>query len=189
LDVAAGTHAYAVKESIPSLNIGGADCTIEFKMASPTKDYFNTMMSETNSSSTNHWNFAMLINGLYDGYKASDSLADYAKRQSGVSEAPAGFDGGIAHTYRVVRSNGATQLHLDGNPTPLLTLQGGVGAAGDGANLEWGFFAPSGSSATFDAYYLKVATGAYAPVPEPSTFALLMAGVVGFVAYAWRKRR
>lgn len=32
-------------------------------------------------------------------------------------------------------------------------------------------------------------TGAYAPVPEPSTIALLVTGLIGLLAYAWRKRK
>jgi hypothetical protein len=37
--------------------------------------------------------------------------------------------------------------------------------------------------------YVRITSGAFAPVPEPGTCVLLTTGLLGLVAYAWRKRR
>jgi hypothetical protein len=37
--------------------------------------------------------------------------------------------------------------------------------------------------------YIRLTAGAYAPTPEPTTFALLVTGMIGLLAYAWRKRK
>jgi hypothetical protein len=41
---------------------------------------------------------------------------------------------------------------------------------------------------TADVDYLRFTAGAYEPLPEPSSMALLTAGLIGLLAYAWRKR-
>ena len=47
----------------------------------------------------------------------------------------------------------------------------------------------SGATAgTFEIDYLRFTDGAFAPVPEPSTF-VLATGVLGLLAYAWRRRK
>jgi hypothetical protein len=37
--------------------------------------------------------------------------------------------------------------------------------------------------------YLRIATGAYAPVPEPATAMIVTTGAIGILAYAWRRRK
>jgi hypothetical protein len=37
--------------------------------------------------------------------------------------------------------------------------------------------------------YIRITSGAFAPVPEPSTIVLALAGVIGLLAYAWRRER
>jgi hypothetical protein len=55
-------------------------------------------------------------------------------------------------------------------------------AAGRSLSGNWGAFAYTGNTMSWD--YVATST-----VPEPSTIALLMTGVFGLLAYAWRKRR
>lgn len=42
---------------------------------------------------------------------------------------------------------------------------------------------------TAEVDYLRLTSGAWAPVPEPSTLTLLVAGLFGLLAYAWRRRK
>ncbi|MCD4727530.1 MAG: PEP-CTERM sorting domain-containing protein [Pirellulales bacterium] len=42
---------------------------------------------------------------------------------------------------------------------------------------------------TFDVDYFRFTDGAYAPIPEPGTLALLVTGLIGLLCYAWRKRK
>jgi hypothetical protein len=54
----------------------------------------------------------------------------------------------------------------------------------------WSPFVPT--DLTYDgsfASFTTTALGTYAVVPEPGTLALLATGVLGLLAYAWRKRR
>ena len=48
---------------------------------------------------------------------------------------------------------------------------------------------PSGyESNTGQIEYIRIQSGAYAPVPEPTALVMLVTGVIGLLAYAWRKR-
>ncbi len=42
---------------------------------------------------------------------------------------------------------------------------------------------------TAEVDYVRFTKGAYAPIPEPSTVALLATGLIGLLCYAWRKRK
>lgn len=60
---------------------------------------------------------------------------------------------------------------------------------------NWGNYAnvfgtPSGfETCNGEIDYVRLQSGAYAPVPEPTTLVLLVTGVIGLLAYAWRKRK
>ena len=45
------------------------------------------------------------------------------------------------------------------------------------------------TNGTVEYDYIRITDGAYAPVPEPSTLVLLLAGFAGSLACAWRKRK
>jgi hypothetical protein len=182
---------YQTKATIAGMVTGNANYTMEYKLAATAKSEVDLFASETNSYSTSSWNHIIQLNGVYNGHQ-DNALVDYnwgketGNRDS--SQAPAGFDGGIAHTYRLVRDTGVTSLYLDGNVTPAITMAAGSsGASADSMNLFWGFAQNASQSVGVDMYYLRIANGTF--VPEPSSLSMLCAGVFGLVAYAWRKRR
>ena len=101
------------------------------------------------------------------------------------------------HVFRIVGlANGAGYyLYRDGT---LLKYNGSALLSNTGSTEGWDFnrfgygdISGSGSTLGGTVYYdyIRIAAGAYAPVPEPSTFAMLAAGLVGLLAYAWRKRK
>jgi hypothetical protein len=196
LAVASGT-SYMVRPTMPTLPTDNSDITIEFKVAALGNNRILAGFADKPSSP--NYNHFFLINGVTypDGSGRSaalqaDTLTDY-NAAIGSTMTPSGFEGDAAHTYRLIRhdfgSGTATTLYLDNNPTAIGTLISSSGpGGGDNVTWEWGFFG-DGGSASYDVYYAKVATGAYVPTPEPSTFAMMVAGVIGLIAYAWRKRR
>ena len=94
--------------------------------------------------------------------------------------------------------------HGDSNLSWTQSLTVGIGGASDISSIEteragvWQIFnvdAKSGDVVTITANCQSLSTGmmlsamAFDPVPEPSTIVLLVMGLLGIVAYAWRKRR
>ena len=77
---------------------------------------------------------------------------------------------------------------LTGGGTEKL-LFGSSNSALTGSQLgEIQFLNPAGlPAATYGATILS--TGEIVPIPEPGTLALLAAGLIGLLAYAWRRRR
>jgi hypothetical protein len=88
------------------------------------------------------------------------------------------------HIIGIQVAPGATSGHVwvDGidSATVALGVNTGVGVAfGDGSS-------GSGGQANWD--YVNLNAGLY-QVPEPSTLALVISGLVGLLCYAWRKRK
>ncbi|MEN6450041.1 MAG: PEP-CTERM sorting domain-containing protein [Thermoguttaceae bacterium] len=63
-----------------------------------------------------------------------------------------------------------------------------IGTGANGPAFNWIACAKSSQNANCDYYPALGGSNRYAGVPEPSTLALLAAGLVGLLAYAWRKR-
>jgi hypothetical protein len=71
--------------------------------------------------------------------------------------------------------SGLTSAYTASDVTPLLYV--GQAVAGEAVN----------GATQVD--YIRITSGAYAPVPEPSTIVLLVSAMFGLLAYAWRKRK
>jgi hypothetical protein len=170
---------YSVKASDPPPWAGGP-VTIEFKTALRDGASMNVYFSEQ-SSLESVWNHLLQLDCLYaSGYHA-DVIQDYNIRVDG-NVAPVGFDSSVPHIYRIVNNGGSSStstVYLDNNPMPLTVLANGAGANGDRQRLIWGFGQNINSASEIDMYYFKVASGAYAPVPEPATMILLGLGAAG----------
>jgi hypothetical protein len=91
------------------------------------------------------------------------------------------------HTYRISQV-AATDMFLVWRDNTLLTPTALTGGQGIWDQL---YFVDGGGnfagSSQYD--YVRFTSGTYAPVPEPSSMAILIAAMVGLVAYAWRKRK
>lgn len=84
--------------------------------------------------------------------------------------------------------NRLTVTHANGSTDWTISLNGSAGyvttGPAAGATLPWnGFLLYNDANAAATAYFDAV------PVPEPSAVALLTAGLLGLLAYAWRKRK
>ena len=90
------------------------------------------------------------------------------------------------HVFRVVQQPNSETFSVWRDGVLLSDSLAGVAGAGDSfafgdVGNKWG------GDVLVD--YLRFTPGAYAPVPEPSTLTLLAAGLLGLLAYAWRKRK
>jgi hypothetical protein len=188
--------SYMVRPTISALPTDNSDITIEFKVGTSTNSRMMAGFADRATSPT--YNHFFNINGAtvaVDGRSvvyAGDTLSDY-NAAVGATMTPEAFDGSAVHTYRLIRHDfgpgTCTTLYLDNNATPIGTLIHGSGpGGGDNVTWEWAFYG-DGGPASYDLYYAKVATGAYVPTPEPSACILLVTGLIGLAAYAWRKRK
>jgi hypothetical protein len=175
-------NSLGVTSSAPSSNrynlfnalTPGQDYMLEVKAQLDVEQYYDT---------NNHWAFGA---GFFDG---TGHAYGFSLGNAGVLTDWAyytGVDTHVAHTYRLVSdaSTGTAKLWIDG------TFIGG-GSVGN-----YGSCTPLGSYC--NSVYLgdgtsgPNASGAYysfnmAPVPEPETYALMLAGL-GLVGFASRRR-
>lgn len=110
---------------------------------------------------------------------------DYVFSQWPYTNHGGGVNNDAFHVFRFARVAGDANLSIwkDGS---LLTESGGLYDYTD-AFSNFGQISQNAGSGQID--YFRWTTGAYAPVPEPSTLVLGCVGLVGLLAYAWRKHK
>ena len=88
------------------------------------------------------------------------------------------------HNYELVQTAGAAtaNLYVDGSLMAALNPTGAFG-------VTRYLIGNTGSSAYTASMGVYLAGASLSTIPEPSTLALLMIGLFGLLAYAWRKRR
>jgi hypothetical protein len=91
------------------------------------------------------------------------------------------------HMFRLAHLAGQNVYRIWRDNAELASGATLAGWMADGSNIYFGKIA-SNEGGAYDIDYLRVTPGAYAPVPEPGTIALLSTGLLGFLAYAWRTR-
>lgn len=159
---------YPVKDqNLPAWAGGGADVTIEWKLAFQNGAGGHLWLSENQNAFSSSWGHLLSFNNDYNtGLYEPNSIEDYYTRD-GVSVAPAGFDSSLAHVYRIVRKAGSNSWYLDGRLLKQ-SLAIGSGAAGDGLlRLEWGFNENPSSPSSVEVYYFRAANGAHMPELPP----------------------
>lgn len=108
------------------------------------------------------------------------SYTDSARVLTSVS---LGQLGSAYHTYALSGAPGAIAATLWVDGVSYGQFDGYVPYAGDGDVFRFGC---NDSRASYDANYSLVS---FNTVPEPATLTLLATGLLGLIAYAWRKRR
>ncbi len=162
---------YPVKSpSLPAWTGGGADVTLEWKLAFHGGGSGLIYLAENQSSGSSSWGHILMFNRDYNNNNTiyqPDEIEDYYTR-NGASLAPAGFDSSVPHVYRLVRESGVNSLYLDGQLLKQPVVNGG-GAAPDSLRLEWGFYENESSPSSVDVLYLKAANAALIPGPTDTT--------------------
>ncbi|MBN1395039.1 MAG: PEP-CTERM sorting domain-containing protein [Pirellulales bacterium] len=153
--------------------------TVEIRMKSAGADVWNTYTGGTyivvNDDSSDKYSALVPVN--------EKTLWDQAART--IIDDNANDDD--FHTFRIAQkaSDDTYYVWRDGE---LISEDVGKQSSGQTWNrLQIGDMAGAAGPIVVD--YIRIIPGAYAPVPEPSTLTLLAAGLVGLLAYAWRKRR
>ena len=172
LDAGAASH-YAMKDpTLPAYAGGGADVTLEWKIALHDGASANIYLGENESVGPSSWQHVLSFDrDFYIGYQANE-LEDYNSR-NGASLAPPGFDSSVPHVYRLVRQGGVDSWYIDGQLLKQ-ALQTGAGATSDGCRLQWGFCDNASSASSVDVYYFRAASGASLP-PDTTPPTLLSA--------------
>jgi hypothetical protein len=119
-------------------------------------------------------------NGNYFGIKLDTSKTTTSDRQL-LSSAD---NTDAFHVFRFAQQGSSLYVWRDGAPV-------GDGVTTWPVTYTSMYFGDGGGSieGVTQVDYFRVTSGAYAPVPEPSSIALLASAIAGLLAYAWRKSR
>lgn len=122
-------------------------------------------------------------NGNYAFIKLTGTNTNVSGAYGGTSTLLTDNNMNIYHTYRMAKQGSAFYVWRDG------------ALIGDGLSFPAGspsFYIGDGGgwiNGSTSVDYVRLIGGAYAPVPEPSALALLISGMLGLLAYAWRKSK
>ncbi|MCE5303405.1 MAG: autotransporter-associated beta strand repeat-containing protein [Planctomycetaceae bacterium] len=146
--------------------------------------------------------------------KGNGSVVGDVTIASGATLAPGNSIGALTFDSNVTLANGSTTLmEIGASSSDLISVGGALALDGtlkvtdDGtvtyaAGQSWDLFDASSFSGSFSSYDLPTlaaglswntsavgTTGEISIVPEPTTAVMLLSGLLGLIAYAWRKRK
>lgn len=132
-----------------------------------------------------------------NSYKGGTYIRAGATLKGAASGALGTGDVSVAAKAKLELDNNTTiadtaDLLLITSASVFLNFTGTENIAGlslDGVSLTTGTWGATGSGATHINDAIFSGAGVLNVVPEPSTFVLLTAGLIGLLAYAWRKRK
>lgn len=162
----------------------------------PTANNVYTLSAEMFApASSGNW-MSLAFDGAAEGWWDNGVASTVVAGSSGqVYSGDYGASGGLTpqftvtpgstHTYSVVldtsKPNWTANWYLETSTTPWYSHTYTTNPTINAISLYW---YSDAAGFTFDNLTLSSV-----PVPEPATIVLLIAGIVGLVAYAWRKRR
>lgn len=91
------------------------------------------------------------------------------------------------HTYRITSTSSGANLYIDGAETAVLTSSG-ISSSNNYISFGDDTGGNIGAGTSYWDYVYYTNNGAFAPVPEPHSAALLLGGI-GFVLILWRRNR
>ena len=176
--------SYWSRDLLPTLYTGNvvhglAEITVSAFSTAPAAD----VMVQYSFSTSDLYSVGVFVKSGYIG------LYDWTAGPATETDISVANTDSLKHTYgwELNRTAKTEKLFFDG--VQVGTLGGYSVSSADNGNMFHIGDVSAGSAHSEVWDRVVIAEGAYPVVPEPSTVVLLTTGLIGLLAYAWRKRR